>query len=138
MLRTNVQVKTHLESCQDILYLRTKHDTNVADTYINFLTITAAPPTLTVCDVCYIRTKMLSRLDNGPTDRLKQFKLIKDDLYFYNNVLFRGARIIIPTSLEKQLNPMLLANFKILCYLHIDIMFISKDKKPFDRCMIVA
>jgi hypothetical protein len=75
---------------------------------------------------------MLSRLDNGcPTDRLKQFKLIKDDLYFDNNVLLRGARITIPTSLVKQLKPMLLANFKILCYLHMHIMFISKDKKTF-------
>jgi hypothetical protein len=29
------------------------------------------------------------------------------------------------------LKPMLLANFKILCYLHMHIMFISKDKKTF-------
>ena len=90
----------------------TKPHTNVTDTYVNFLTVTAAPPALTVSEVgeatskdtvlCLVREAI--QTGQWSNTQLKQFKLIKDDLTidYDNNVLLRGTRIVIPISLTKR------------------------------------
>ena len=90
----------------------TKPHTNVADTYVNFLTVTAVPPALTVSEVgeatskdtvlCLVREAI--QTGQWSNTQLKQFKLIKDDLTidYDNNVLLRGTRIVIPISLTKR------------------------------------
>ena len=90
----------------------TKPHTNVADTYVNFLTVTAVPPALTVSEVGEATTKdavhclVREAIQTGQwsNTQLKQFKLIKDDLTidYDNNVLLRGTRIVIPISLTKR------------------------------------
>ncbi len=91
---------------------RTKPHTNVADTYVNILTVTAVPQALTVSEVGEATSKdavlclVGEAIQTGQWSniQLKQFKLIKDDLAmdYDNNVLLRGTRIVIPISLTKR------------------------------------
>ena len=89
-----------------------KDRTNIADTYVNFVTTTATPPALPVSDVedatnngellCLVRDAI--QRGQWSNSQLKRFEPIKDELTINhdNGILLQGTRIIIPTSLIKR------------------------------------
>ena len=92
--------------------------TNITDKYIHFVTHTAVLPALTVDDVRKATSKdtllslVRTAIQTGQcsSSELKQFKPIKDELSidYTNNVVLRGTRLVIPSSLVQcviQLGP---------------------------------
>ncbi len=85
---------------------------NIAEEYVNFLTNTSVPNALTVTDIskatdadrslCALRTAIQSGKWNDPL--VQPYKSIKEELCVdhQNNVILRGARIIIPPALQQK------------------------------------
>ncbi|CAB4009826.1 Retrovirus-related Pol poly from transposon [Paramuricea clavata] len=83
--------------------------TNIADKYVHFVTHTEVLPALTVDDVRKATSKdtllglIRTAIQTGQwsSSELKQFKPIKDELSidYTNNVVLRGTRLVIPSSL---------------------------------------
>jgi hypothetical protein len=88
-------------------------ESNIADEYVNFVTVAAVPRALTLSDIskathedkdlCTLR----AAIETGHwvnNSQLEPYKYIKDEITvdFHNNVLLRGTRILVPSSLRQQ------------------------------------
>jgi hypothetical protein len=90
-------------------------ESNLADEYVNFVTVAAVPSALTLSDIskatredkdlCTLR----EAVETGHwvnNSQLEPYKYIKDEITvdFHNNVLLRGTRILVPSSLRQQVS----------------------------------